>query len=65
MSCDRLVVCGGLQADRLAEMAGVPIDVQIVPFRGEYFQLPSTRSGFVRRLIYPVPDPELPFLGCT
>ncbi|BBZ30632.1 hydroxyglutarate oxidase [Mycolicibacterium madagascariense] len=63
VSCDRLVVCGGLQADRLAEMAGVPIDVQIVPFRGEYFQLPSTRSGFVRRLIYPVPDPELPFLG--
>ena len=63
VSCDRLVVCGGLQADRLAEMAGVPIDVQIVPFRGEYFQLPTTRSSFVRRLIYPVPDPDLPFLG--
>jgi L-2-hydroxyglutarate oxidase len=63
VSCDRLVVCGGLQSDRLAEMAGVPIDVQIIPFRGEYFQLPSARSGFVRRLIYPVPDPELPFLG--
>jgi L-2-hydroxyglutarate oxidase len=63
VTCDRLVVCGGLQADRLAELAGVPIDVQIVPFRGEYFQLPSERSGFVRRLIYPVPDPELPFLG--
>jgi L-2-hydroxyglutarate oxidase len=63
VSCDRLVVCGGLQSDRLAEMAGVPIDVQIIPFRGEYFQLPSARSGFVHRLIYPVPDPELPFLG--
>jgi L-2-hydroxyglutarate oxidase len=63
VTCDRLVVCAGLQADRLAEMAGVPIDVQIIPFRGEYFQLPSTRAGFVRRLIYPVPDPDLPFLG--
>lgn len=63
VTCDRLVVCGGLQADRLAEMAGVPVDVQIVPFRGEYFRLPDERSGFVRRLIYPVPDPDLPFLG--
>jgi L-2-hydroxyglutarate oxidase len=63
MTCDRLVVCAGLQADRLAELAGVPIDVQIIPFRGEYFQLPTGRAGFVQRLIYPVPDPELPFLG--
>ncbi|WP_319454820.1 MULTISPECIES: L-2-hydroxyglutarate oxidase [unclassified Mycobacterium] len=63
LRCDRLVVCAGLQADRLAEMAGLRADVQIVPFRGEYFQLPSGRAGFVRRLIYPVPDPELPFLG--
>ena len=63
VTCDRLVVCGGLQADRLAEMAGVPVDVQIIPFRGEYFRLPSARAGFVQRLIYPVPDPELPFLG--
>lgn len=63
LRCDRLVVCGGLQADRLAELAGLRADVQIVPFRGEYFQLPSGRAGFVRRLIYPVPDPELPFLG--
>ncbi|KQY07510.1 hydroxyglutarate oxidase [Mycobacterium sp. Root135] len=63
VTCDRLVVCGGLQADRLAEMAGVPVDVQIIPFRGEYFRLPSARAGFVQRLIYPVPDPDLPFLG--
>jgi L-2-hydroxyglutarate oxidase len=63
LRCDRLVVCAGLQADRLAELAGLRADVQIVPFRGEYFQLPSGRAGFVRRLIYPVPDPELPFLG--
>lgn len=63
LTCDRLVVCGGLQADRLAEMAGLRIDVQIVPFRGEYFRLPAERAGFVKRLIYPVPDPALPFLG--
>lgn len=63
LRCDRLVVCGGLQADRLAALAGVRTDVQIVPFRGEYYQLPSSRAGFVQRLIYPVPDPELPFLG--
>lgn len=63
LSCDRLVVCAGLQADRLAELAGLRTDVQIVPFRGEYFKLPPVRKGFVQRLIYPVPDPELPFLG--
>jgi (S)-2-hydroxyglutarate dehydrogenase len=60
---DRLVVCGGLQADRLARLAGLAIDFQIVPFRGEYYRLPSSRAGLVRHLIYPVPDPELPFLG--
>jgi (S)-2-hydroxyglutarate dehydrogenase len=63
VTCDRLVVCAGLQADRLAELAGLDIDVQIVPFRGEYYRLPDSRAGFVERLIYPVPDPELPFLG--
>lgn len=63
VTCERLVVCAGLQADRVAELAGLDIDVQIVPFRGEYYRLPDTRAGFVERLIYPVPDPELPFLG--
>lgn len=63
LRCDRLVVCAGLQSDRLATLAGIRTDVQIVPFRGEYYQLPSSRAGFVQRLIYPVPDPELPFLG--
>jgi L-2-hydroxyglutarate oxidase len=59
----RLVVCGGLQADRLAAMAGVRTDARIVPFRGEYFELPAERRDVVTRLIYPVPDPDLPFLG--
>ncbi|OBF21163.1 L-2-hydroxyglutarate oxidase [Mycobacterium sp. ACS4331] len=63
VTCDRLIACAGLQSDRLAQMAGLNIDTQILPFRGEYFRLPSHRAGFVTRLIYPVPDPDLPFLG--
>lgn len=62
-ACRQLVACAGLQSDRLAGMAGVAIDVQIIPFRGEYFELPAEKSGYVRHLIYPVPDPALPFLG--
>ena len=58
-----LVACAGLQADRVAKLAGLNIDTQIVPFRGEYYALPPSRNGLVSRLIYPVPDPELPFLG--
>ncbi|UFS94538.1 L-2-hydroxyglutarate oxidase [Nocardia huaxiensis] len=59
----RLVVCAGLQADRMARLAGLDIDLRIVPFRGEYYQLPPHRKDLVRTLIYPIPDPELPFLG--
>lgn len=59
----RLVVCAGLQADRLARMAGITSEVRIVPFRGEYFQLPEHKRDMVSHLIYPVPDPALPFLG--
>ena len=59
----RLVVCGGLQADRLAALGGVGGGFQIVPFRGEYYRLPPNRRGLVETLIYPVPDPDLPFLG--
>jgi L-2-hydroxyglutarate oxidase len=59
----RLVVCAGLQADRLARMAGLEVGLQIVPFRGEYYRLPPERAGLVERLIYPIPDPDLPFLG--
>ncbi|WP_235013010.1 L-2-hydroxyglutarate oxidase [Arthrobacter sp. SLBN-100] len=62
-SCGKLVACAGLQSDRLAELAGLDIDVQIIPFRGEYFELPADKSRYVRHLIYPVPDPALPFLG--
>ncbi|MFD4441173.1 L-2-hydroxyglutarate oxidase [Nocardia sp. NPDC058519] len=58
-----LIVCAGLQADRMARKAGIDTDFRIVPFRGEYYRLPAERSDLVRTLIYPVPDPALPFLG--
>lgn len=59
----QLVVCGGIQADRLAAMAGLNPGFQMLPFRGEYYRLPEHRRDLVSTLIYPVPDPELPFLG--
>jgi len=62
-SARQLVACAGLQSDRLAALAGVRIDHQIIPFRGEYFRLPAAKNAIVNHLIYPTPDPELPFLG--
>ncbi|MGF6393573.1 L-2-hydroxyglutarate oxidase [Pseudomonas plecoglossicida] len=59
----QLVACAGLQSDRLARLAGVRIDHQIIPFRGEYYRLPASKNQIVNHLIYPIPDPELPFLG--
>jgi L-2-hydroxyglutarate oxidase len=59
----QLIACAGLQADRLARAARLDVRLRIIPFRGEYFQLPTAKSTIVRHLIYPVPDPELPFLG--
>jgi L-2-hydroxyglutarate oxidase LhgO len=60
---DRVIVCAGLQADRLAVASGEPAEPRIVPFRGEYWQLRADRSHLIRGLIYPVPEPALPFLG--
>ncbi|MEE1883550.1 L-2-hydroxyglutarate oxidase [Pseudomonas soli] len=59
----QMVACAGLQSDRLARLAGVKIDHQIIPFRGEYYRLPASKNQIVNHLIYPIPDPELPFLG--
>lgn len=60
----RLVVaCAGLQADRIADMSGLADDFRIIPFRGEYFRLSEKAGNLVKHLIYPVPDPSLPFLG--
>jgi L-2-hydroxyglutarate oxidase LhgO len=61
--CDQVVVCGGLQSDRLARMAGDSGGPAIIPFRGEYYRLLPGREHLVRGLIYPVPDPAYPFLG--
>jgi L-2-hydroxyglutarate oxidase len=58
-----LIACAGLQSDRVAKMAGLRVDVAIVPFRGEYWMLAPERAGLVRNLLYPVPDPTFPFLG--
>jgi (S)-2-hydroxyglutarate dehydrogenase len=58
-----LVNCAGLFSDRISRMAGEERDLTIVPFRGEYYHLIPGRSSLVRALIYPVPDPQFPFLG--
>ncbi len=58
-----LIVCAGLQGDRMAMMAGIDIDFRVLPFRGEYYQVAASRGELVKHLIYPVPDPSLPFLG--
>lgn len=60
---DRVVACGGLQSDRLAEMAGDGPDPVIMPFRGEYWSIKPERRDIVNGLVYPVPDPRYPFLG--
>lgn len=60
---DFVVSCAGLQSDRVAALTGRPREVRIVPFRGEYYMIRPERQHLVRNLIYPVPDPELPFLG--
>jgi L-2-hydroxyglutarate oxidase LhgO len=60
---DRVVACGGLQSDRLAEMAGDGPDPVIMPFRGEYWTIKPERRDQVNGLVYPVPDPRYPFLG--
>lgn len=63
ITCSYLVSCSGLMADRLTKMLHIPIDFQIIPFRGEYYQLPEKHNQIVKHLIYPIPNPELPFLG--
>jgi len=63
MRCRHLINCGGLQSDRIARLCGVDPGLQIVPFRGEYYELVPERHGLVKNLIYPVPDPRFPFLG--
>ncbi len=60
---DYLINCAGLYGDRVCKMAGETCALQIVPFRGQYYQLKPSCATLVRHLIYPVPDPRFPFLG--
>src|SRR6185436_8362991 len=58
-----LVACAGLQSDLVARQCGLDPGLRIVPFRGEFLELVPARRGLVKHLVYPVPDPALPFLG--
>jgi L-2-hydroxyglutarate oxidase len=60
---DFVINCAGLHCDRISELAGERREVRIVPFRGEYYKIKPERQSLVRNLIYPVPDPQFPFLG--
>ncbi|PHM73477.1 L-2-hydroxyglutarate oxidase [Xenorhabdus kozodoii] len=58
-----LINCAGLHSDRIARLAGYETGMKIVPFRGEYYVLDSSKNHLVNHLIYPVPNPDFPFLG--
>ena len=59
----KLIGCGGVMADRLVRSLGGTPDFQIIPFRGDYYRLAAHHNQIIRHLIYPIPDPALPFLG--
>ncbi|MCU0423549.1 MAG: L-2-hydroxyglutarate oxidase [Bacteroidia bacterium] len=63
VDANMLVNCAGLYCDKIAELAGEKIDTKIIPFRGEYYMLRPEKRYLVKHLIYPVPDPNFPFLG--
>ncbi|MCA8880970.1 MAG: L-2-hydroxyglutarate oxidase [Rhodobacteraceae bacterium] len=63
LTARQVIVCAGIQADRFAAMSGLGGDFMMVPFRGEYYRLAPRCDDIVRQLIYPIPDPALPFLG--
>lgn len=60
---DFFINCSGLQSDRIAKMCGLKLNFKIIPFKGNYFKLKQEKKDIVERLIYPVPDPQFPFLG--
>lgn len=63
ISAGEVITCGGLYSDRLVKLSGMEPPAKIVPFRGEYYELKASRRILCRHLIYPVPDPNFPFLG--
>jgi (S)-2-hydroxyglutarate dehydrogenase len=62
-SSKQVINCAGLQSDLIAKLTGVPVNYKIIPFRGEYYKLKEEKEYLVKNLIYPVPDPNFPFLG--
>ena len=63
ISAKFVINCAGTYADNIAKIMGLKLNYQIIPFRGEYFELPENKSHIVNSMIYPIPDPDLPFLG--
>ena len=63
MTSQFLITCSGLMADRMTQLLRIKTDFQIIPYRGEYYRLDSCHNRVVNHLIYPIPDPDLPFLG--
>lgn len=59
----KLIACAGIYADDIVRLLGLPAEFKMIPFRGEYYRLPEKHNAIVNHLIYPIPDPELPFLG--
>ena len=63
ISAKFVINCAGVYSDKIAKIMGLKLNYQIIPFRGEYFELPENKSHIVNSMIYPIPDPDLPFLG--
>jgi len=61
--CDLVVNCSGLYSDKVAKLTGQELSVKIIPFRGEYYKLKKEKEHLINNLVYPVPDPNFPFLG--
>ena len=61
--CRFLIACSGLMGDRLARMQGIDIDFKLIPFKGEFYRIDPKLASGINHLVYPIPDPALPFLG--
>ncbi len=62
-NCEFLINCAGLFSDEIARMDGMSPNVRIIPFRGEYYKIRNTKNSILNNMIYPLADPDLPFLG--
>ena len=62
-NCEFLINCAGLFSDEIARMDGMSPNVRIIPFRGEYYKIRNTKNSILNNMLYPLADPDLPFLG--